>query len=106
MTFSQRFALTIGIVLIILLALALFGYFTGAWDTEATAQESIPAQYEARIAELERAAMDEAFKKHMMRLFDVWVTDYDLPPRVSKGASNARGAYSRAMSAIDKRERK
>lgn len=106
MSFGQRFALTIVICLAILFALALFGYLTGAWTTDAVAEESTPAQYEARMADLERAAMDEAFKKHMMRLFDVWVTDYDLPPRVSKGASNARAAYARAMAAIDKRERK
>jgi hypothetical protein len=35
MTFGQRFLLTLIIVIIILFALAAFGYFSGGWDAPA-----------------------------------------------------------------------
>jgi len=108
MTFGQRFALTVAICIIILLALALFGYLTGGWD-EAGAQGApvAPSKYDDRIDELERQAIDDAFKKHIAQLYTIWVTDnYQprIPPKATVGARNARDAYIRSMDAIERRE--
>ena len=108
MTFGQRFALTVVICLTILFALALFGYLSGRWD-EAGAQGApvVPSKYDDRIDELERQAIDDAFKRYIGQLYNIWVTDaYQprIPPRALTGARNARDAYIRSMDAIEKRE--
>jgi hypothetical protein len=108
MTFGQRFALTVVICLVILFALALFGYLTGGWD-EAGAQGApvAPSKYDDRIDDLERQALDEAFKKHVGQLYSIWVTDNyqpKFPPRAIVGMRNARDAYIRSMDAIERRE--
>jgi len=59
-----------------------------------------------RILQLDKQAIEEAYVKHIMRLFDIWMTDYsEEPPRAVRGAQNARSAYARAMNAVEKRER-
>jgi len=112
MTFAQRFALTVVICLIILFALALFGYLTGQWD-EAGAQgvqggaPVTPSKYDDHIDELERQALDDAFKKYIGQLYNIWVTDNyqpKFPPRALVGMRNARDAYIRSMEAIERRE--
>jgi hypothetical protein len=108
MTFAQRFALTVVICLIILFALALFGYLTGGWD-EAGAQGApvTPSKYDDHIDALERQALDDAFKKYIGQLYNIWVTDNyqpKFPPRALVGMRNARDAYIRSMEAIERRE--
>jgi hypothetical protein len=105
MSIGHRIAITVIIVLVILFALALFGYLSGRWEVEA--QPLIPSKYDDQIDELERQALGEAFKKHIMQLYSVWVTDnYQprIPPKAIVGARNARDAYIRSMEAIEKRE--
>jgi len=107
MSFGHRAMLTVVIVVIILIVLALFGYFTGRWD-EAGAQGAPvePSKWDGRISELETQAIDEAFKKHLMQLFSIWVTDNyqpKFPPKAIIGARNARDAYIRSMDAIEAR---
>jgi len=106
---GHRVALTVIIVLAILFALAIIGYLTGGWD-EAGAQGTPvpPSKYDDHIDALERQALDEAFKKHIMQLYSIWVTDaYQprIPPKAVVGARNARDAYIRSMKAIEDRER-
>jgi len=108
MSFGQRFALTVVICLVILFALALFGYLTGGWD-EAGAQgvPVTPSKWDDRISELEAQAIEEAFKQHIMKLYSIWVTDSyqpKFPPKAIVGARNARDAYIRSMDAIERRE--
>lgn len=106
---GNRIAITLVIVLAILFALALYGYLTGAWEAEAaqTQQTTVSSKWDDQIDELERQALGEAFKKHIMQLYSVWVTDnYQprIPPKALTGARNARDAYIRSMEAIEKRE--
>jgi|RhiMetdeSRZDD1v2_1073273.scaffolds.fasta_scaffold00784_41 hypothetical protein len=62
--------------------------------------------HEETFTALERQALDQAYVNHMMKLFNIWVTDYsDAPPRAIKGAQNLRSAYTRALAAIEKREK-
>jgi hypothetical protein len=105
MTFGQRAALTVVICLVILFALALFGYLTGGWD-EADAAPFDASPYDARIAEIEREAVDAAFAEHVRKLYGVWMADpgnVEAPRRAGKGAQNGRRAYIDAMGAIDLR---
>jgi hypothetical protein len=100
---GHRIAITVIIVLVILFALALFGYLTGGWDAEA--QAIPPSKYDKRIAELDREAIDEAYKEKIQALFNTWLSDTsDQPSRAIKGAQNARRAYIGAMQAIERKE--
>ena len=66
-----------------------------------------PSKWDDHIDELEKQAIDDAFKKHIAQLYNIWVTDnYQprIPPKALTGARNARDAYIRSMEAIEKRE--
>jgi hypothetical protein len=122
MTVGQRFVLTIAIVLVILLALAAYGYFTGGWENDennahvyglASAQ-SQPAQaqpvyvvtkFEPRLLELEREAVEEAFKQKITSLWIVWMSDErGQPTRAINGATQARKAFIASMQQLERRE--
>src|SRR5215469_4116714 len=97
MNIGQRTALTFIIVLIILFALALYGYLTGAWD-KADAQTpylNLPSsKWDDRLAELDKQALDEAYKSRIHHLFEVWMKDETgQPSRASVGLQQARRAY-------------
>jgi len=109
---GNRIAITVIIVLAILFALALIGYLSGRWEAEAAQTQQtdptwVPSKWDDQIDELERQALGEAFKKHIMQLYSVWVTDnYQprIPPKALIGARNARDAYIRSMDKIEKRQ--
>jgi len=109
---GNRIAITIIIVLVVLFALALIGYLSGRWEAEAAQTQHtepmwVPSKWDDEIDELERQALGEAFKKHIMQLYSVWVTDnYQprIPPKALVGARNARDAYIRSMESIEKRQ--
>ena len=105
MSIGHRVALTVAIVLVILFALALSGYLSGRWD-EAGAAAIEASPYDARIAELEREAIEAAFQEHVRKLYSVWMADpsnAEAPRRAGKGAANGRRAYIDAMTTIDQR---
>jgi hypothetical protein len=108
LSIGHRIALTVVIVIAVILLLALVGYLSGRWE-QAQAEEApayvAPIEYEPHMLELERKALDEAFIKHFVRLYDIWVTDYQPtePPRAVRGANNARHAYLRYIQRLDKR---
>jgi hypothetical protein len=103
MSLGHRIAITFVIVLVILFALALYGYLTGGWEAEA--QVVPPSKYDKRIAELDREAIDEAYKEKIIALFNTWLSDpSEQPSRAVKGAQNARRAYIGAMQAIERKE--
>jgi hypothetical protein len=103
LSIGHRIAITVIIVLAILFALALYGYLTGGWEAEA--QTLPPSKFDKRIAELDREAIDEAYKEKIMALFNTWLSDpSEQPSRAVKGAQNARRAYIGAMQAIERKE--
>ena len=66
----------------------------------------VPSKYDARIGELEKEAIEEAFKQHIIQLYKIWVTDNyqpKFPPKAIVGARNARDAFIRSMDAIGDR---
>jgi hypothetical protein len=103
LSIGHRIAITVIIVLAILFALALYGYLTGGWEAEA--QVMPPSKFDKRIAELDREAIDEAYKRKIQALFNTWLSDpSEQPSRAVKGAQNARRAYIGAMQAIERKE--
>ena len=112
LSIGHRIAITVIIVLVVLFALALYSYLAGRWDAEAAQTQQtdptwVPSKWDDHIDDLERQALDEAFKKHIMQLYSVWVTDsYQprIPPKALVGARNARDAYIRSMESIEKRK--
>lgn len=106
MHIGHRVMLTVAIVVIIIILLACVGYLSGRWEVEAQGAPLVPSKWDDQIDELERQALGEAFKKHIMQLYSVWVTDsYQprIPPKAIVGARNARDAYVRSMDAIENR---
>jgi hypothetical protein len=108
MTVGQRFLLTIIIVLVILFALAAFGYFGGRWD-EAQGQAvtegySVPERFHDDVLALDHRALDEAYVQQGLHLFRTWITDrlHD-PSGIDKGLSKARQGYVLARERIERR---
>jgi hypothetical protein len=63
--------------------------------------------YDDRIVELDTMAIEEAYKKHVMLLFENWVKDVKgQPGRALAGIDSARKAYVDSMTAIDARRAK
>jgi hypothetical protein len=118
LSIGHRIAITVVIVLAILFALALYGYFTGGWENEehggytmASASAEVQTSYvitkfEPRLLELEREAIDEAFRQKITSLWIVWMSDdRGQPGRAVNGAIQARKAYIASMERIEQRER-
>jgi hypothetical protein len=94
----------ITILIAVLLALATLFFLP---DASGPTEELAPSKWDTHIDALEKQALDDAFKKHIMQLYSVWVTDnYQprIPPKALVGARNARDAYIRSMESIEKRE--
>jgi hypothetical protein len=103
MHIGQRVMLTVAIVVIVILILACIGYLSGRWEAEA--QTIAPSKFDKRIVELDREAIDEAYREKIQALFNTWLSDpSDQPTRALKGAQNARRAYIGAMQAIERKE--
>jgi len=109
LTVGQRFLLTIIIVLVILFAMAAFGYFTGGW--EAQGEQAEPQLYgdtplDAVVIRLDKRALDQAYENRVMRLWEVWIspTTRDATS-FTNGLKIARARYAEAAAAIGRRER-
>ena len=65
----------------------------------------VMSKYEGRLLELERAAIDDAFRAKITQLWQVWMSDdKGQPARAVAGAAQARKAYIASMQEIDRRE--
>jgi hypothetical protein len=109
MTIGQRVVLTFLIVLVVLIALALFGYLTGGWDVQAEPRlpldlyEGIPL--DAQLLPIDRKALEQAYHNHVVKLFTVWLTDGAKDAtHFRNGLRISRGAYQLADQALIKRE--
>lgn len=107
LTMPQRIVLTAVIVIVVILALSIVGMFTAEGETP---QEPFPSKFESRLIELDESAVEEAYKKHIVTLFNVWVTDAPHssggPARAVIGANNARSAFNNAMLQLERRKEK
>lgn len=62
--------------------------------------------HEARLIELDRQAIERAYVQQITFLFQQWMKDEtDQPERAVRGTNQARSAYGRAMTAIERREK-
>jgi hypothetical protein len=107
MSLGHRVMVTVVVVVVIMLILACIGYLSGRWEVEAQGALVVTSKWDDHIDELEKQALDDAFKKHIAQLYSIWVTDNyqpKFPPKALTGARNARDAYIRSMEAIEKRE--
>jgi hypothetical protein len=116
MNIGQRFLLTFFIVLVILLALALLGYFTGNWEQDDAARpgyglasaETRPelcmdADTRERVRKLMIEALDNSLRTKVEDLFAVWLRDStDQPRRAQTGMNSALRAYVGARDAAMK----
>jgi len=103
-------------VLVILLALAAYGYFTGRWEddnnnahvygiasAETRPELCMDSEARERVRKLMLEALDEAFKEKIKDLYEVWLRDATgQPARAAKGAENALRAYEHARGAAMK----
>jgi hypothetical protein len=112
MSLDHRVALTTVIVLVILFALALFGYLTGGWDRAEGQTTGEPILYQgipidAMLLRLDKRALDEAYHSQLLKLFSVWLSQQ--APVDAAGIQNglriARRAYNQAAQQISQREK-
>lgn len=100
-TIGRRFIIAFIVVIVILLALALYGYLTDSW--EAQAQPVPPSKYDERIKQMDIEAIENAYKGQIVHLFEVWMKSAEgQPGRALTGARNARRAYIGAMTELEK----
>jgi hypothetical protein len=74
---------------------------------QATASQDPPiSKYEERFIELDREAIEGAYREHIQKLYSVWMQNYtpDQPSRAVTGAQNAREAFINSMDAIERRK--
>jgi hypothetical protein len=65
----------------------------------------VAGKYESKLLELERAAIDDAFRAKITQLWTVWMSDEKgQPARAVIGATQARKAYTASMQEIERRE--
>jgi hypothetical protein len=65
----------------------------------------VVTKYEGKLLELERAAIDDAFRQKITSLWTVWMSDEKgQPARAVAGATQARKAYVASMQEIERRE--
>jgi hypothetical protein len=111
LSIGMRIVVLIAISLIVLFVLFILGMFSvEGGPSEAQGQEQIEiyagVPIDRKFLELDKKALDDAYNKHLLLLFDVWLKsgDADGAKRFSNGMRIARGAYAAASREITKRE--
>jgi hypothetical protein len=88
---------------IVLLAVVLM--FIAAGEQLPPPPPYVVSKYEGKLIELEREAINDAFRQKITSLWIVWMSDdRGQPARAVAGASQARKAYIASMQEIDRRE--
>jgi len=108
LTIPQRISLTLIIILVILFAIAAFGFFTGGWEAqgETALPPRTPTKWDARILELDLEALDRAYVENSVNLFKVWMKDeHDQPRRMMVGLTQSRRAYNEARDRLETHKR-
>jgi hypothetical protein len=115
MSIGNRIAITVIIALVILLALAAIGFFTGNWNEDEGARPGYglasaethpekPCMDEAtreRIRGIMVEALDDALKNQTIHLFEIWLKDErGQPDRARTGVRQALRAYLGARRAV------
>lgn len=110
---GYRIALTLAIVVILLLVMAAYGYFSGAWDQaegQTTLRQDNVDIYagippDAQLIQLDRLALREAYHQQVIGLWTIWLKGQAGDPTYFKnGLLIARRAYAQALTQISRRE--
>src|SRR5215510_4551048 len=81
-------------------------YFVEARTETELSVYVVPDQYEDRLLDMDRKAIETAYKEQIAHLFIVWMKDATgQPQRAVKGVNSARKAYVDSMEEINRRER-
>lgn len=65
-----------------------------------------PPQYESRLIELDRQAIEHAYIQQVVFLFQQWMKDdTDQPRRAIRGINHAKDAYIRGLREVERREK-
>jgi len=134
MKLSHRIALTLIVVLVILFALALWGFLTGGWQDQAkvsqfqlaSEQEITLISYaqsvalaqgqpidvyagippDTKLLALDKQALEQAYTARLIRLFDVWLSSSggQDPTQFQNGLRIARRGYTLVAEALARRE--
>ena len=105
LSIGSRIVLTIVVVVVAILLLAAVGLFTGRWEAEG---QEITSKYDAHLIELDKQALEDAYRDQLKLLFSVWLKDgagADAT-RVTNGLRIARRAYVQAADQLERREKK
>lgn len=108
---DERYEYVIGVFLVVvvgLIAFVLYGELTGRWENEASGEEILyqGVPLDSHLLALDKEALEEAYKQHVMLLFSVWLKDdVNVVHRVNRGLANGRKAYHIAAQRIEEREK-
>jgi hypothetical protein len=109
-TWIERHHWLVFAALVTVLAIAfVVAYYASASMQTAEAQAPVPhvvTEYESRLLELERKAIEDAFTQKITSLWTVWMSDdRGQPARALTGAAQARKAFAASIQQLDRRER-
>lgn len=99
---------TLVIVIIVLLLIGALAYRLSSAQTPTSKLDlygDVPL--DAQLLPIDRKALDEAYHAHLIKLWNVWLTDGAKEAgRFRNGLMISRGAYAQALEALSKREQK
>ena len=99
---ARAFAIALLIVVITCALLLIFGIGL-AQQQPVPLYQGVPQ--DAKLLQLDKQALDEAYRAHVVRLWNVWLTDGAKEAhRISNGLRISRQAYHQAAEQITKRE--
>jgi len=109
---AERIVITAIIVIAVILLLAIIGWAMGRWEVQAQPQPqpmviTLPAtKWDAKMLELDKQALDEAYVNKIKQLFDVWVREgLSSPEGPMKGHAQAQRAYIYGQQSLEIREK-
>jgi len=104
-TLVQRIVLTMVIVVVILIVLSFIGWISGRWDEAPAQAYTSRPEWDARMIELDRQALEQAYQQHLILVWTNWLKDAGPPTRHQVGFKRARDGFIASMIEIEKRER-
>lgn len=96
-------------VVVIMIIMAIYGCATDDEQAQSATAETLyqGVPLDTHLLALDKEALEEAYKQHVMLLFSVWLKDdVNVVHRINKGLENGRRAYRAAAQKIEERETK
>src|SRR5262245_43463433 len=115
LSIGKHIFLAIAVIIAVILALLILSQIFGEVEAQPTFKPLPPkgtfvgkaSPWDARMIELDKKALDDAYQDQIHHLFSVWMKDETgQPDRAVTGALQARRAYILVRSAIEEREKR